>query len=113
MTIYIVSLITVLNHIGFTGSRGAVSLYALELGANQFSLGIIIALYSLCPMLFAIVIGKLADRTSPRLPIIVGTVVTAVALLLPPLFPGLETLFVVAILLGLFHTIYALPLEAV
>ena len=77
MTIYLVTLISVLNQIGFSGSRVAVSLYALELGANQFSVGVIIAFYSLCPMLFSIVIGRLADRTAPRLPMIAGAAATA------------------------------------
>ena len=37
MAIYLVVLIAVLSQIGFGGSRVAVSLYALELGANQFT----------------------------------------------------------------------------
>ena len=38
MTIYLVTLISVLNQIGFSGSWVAVSLYALELGATSFEL---------------------------------------------------------------------------
>ena len=113
MTIYLIALIAVLSQIGYSGCRIAISLYALELGANQLAVGIIVALYSLCPMLFAIVIGKFADRIPPRLPMVIGTVVTGAAMLLPPLLPGLGTLFAIALVLGLFHSIYALPLEAV
>lgn len=113
MTIYLVTLIAVLNQIGFSGSRVAVSLYALELGANAFLVGLIIAIYSLCPMLLAIVIGKFADRTAPRLPMILGALAMAAALLVPPIFTGLWTLYVAALVLGLFHQVFSIPLEAI
>ena len=61
MAIYLIVLMCTLNHAGFGGSRVAVSLYALELGANQFAIGVLMALYGLCPMLLAVSIGKLAD----------------------------------------------------
>ena len=100
MGIYLIVLMCILNHIGFGGSRVAVSLYALNLGANQLVIGMLMALYALCPMLLAIYFGKLADRIGPRLPMLMGTAGTAVALLLPPLFPGLTTLYVTALLIG-------------
>ena len=100
MAIYLIVLMCTLNHTGFGGSRVAVSLYALDLGANQLAIGVLIALYALCPMLLAVHIGKLADRVGPRLPMLMGTVGTAAALLLPPLFPGLATLYITALLIG-------------
>ena len=113
MTIYLVVLISTLSQIGFGGSRVAVSLYALELGANQFAVGVIVALYSLCPMFFSIVIGKFADRVPPRLPMILGSVMMVAALLPPPAWQGIATLYVAAFLLGLGHLIFSIPLEAV
>ena len=56
MTIYLVVLMAFLSQAGFGGSRVAVSLHALDLTANQFAIGVVIALYALCPMLLAIVI---------------------------------------------------------
>ena len=100
MAIYLVVLMCVLNHSGYAGSRMLMSLYALELGADQFSIGIIMALYALCPMLLAIYAGKLVDRVGPRLPMLAGTVGTLVGLLLPYGFPGLATLYVSAFVLG-------------
>jgi predicted MFS family arabinose efflux permease len=100
MPIYLIVLMCALNHSGFSGSRMAVSLYALELGASQFTIGVLMALYALLPMLLAVYVGKLADRVGPRLPMMIGTAGVAVALLLPPLFPGLLTLYVSALLLG-------------
>ncbi|MDO9228041.1 MAG: MFS transporter [Syntrophales bacterium] len=100
MAIYLIVLMCTLNHAGFGGSRVAVSLYALELGANQLVIGVLMALYGLCPMLLAVSIGKLADRIGPRLPMLLGTTGISMALLLPPLFPGLVTLYISALLIG-------------
>ena len=67
------------------------------------------ALYALCPMLLAVYIGKLADRVGPRLPMLMGTAGVAVALLLPPLFPGLAMLYVMALLMGLLSISFLSP----
>lgn len=100
MAIRLIMLICLLSHSGFGGSRVVVTLYALELGANQLTVGTLMALYALVPMLFAVAIGRLADRVGARLPMLLGTAGVAVALLLPPLIPGLATLYVSALLLG-------------
>ena len=113
MTIYLVVLMSVLSQIGFSGSRVAVSLHALELSANQFAIGVVIALYSLCPMLLSIAIGRFADRVPPRLPVIIGSAAMTVALILPPLVPGLATLCVAAFILGFAHQLFSIPLEAI
>jgi len=100
MAIYLVTLLCVLNHSGFAGSRMLMSLYALELGAGQFQVGVIMALYALWPMLLAIYAGKLVDRVGPRLPMLAGTVGTATGLLVPFFFPGLPALYAAAVVLG-------------
>ena len=112
MTIYLVVLISLLSQIGFGGSRVAVSLFALELGANQFMVGVIIALYSLCPMFLSIVIGRLSDRVPPYVPMIWGSVMMLAALLLPLASPGMVALCVLAFLNGLGHLVFSIPLEA-
>lgn len=112
MTIYLVLLISTLSQIGFGGSRVAVSLYALQLGANQFTVGVIVALYSLSPMFLSIVIGRYSDRVSPHVPMIWGSVIMAVALLLPLTVPSIAILCVLAFLNGLGHLVFSIPLEA-
>jgi predicted MFS family arabinose efflux permease len=89
-----------LNHACFSGSRMVMSLYALQLGASEFTIGVLMALYALFPLFFAIYAGRLADRLGPRGPMLAGTVGVAIAMLLPPLFPGLTALYVSALLLG-------------
>ncbi len=113
MTIYLIVLIGLLNHIAFAGSRVAITLYALELGADQITIGMLIALYSLCPMLLSIAIGRFADRVAPRLPITIGIVGIGLALVLPPIFPGIAVLYVSSLLLGFFNQVCNIPLEAI
>src|SRR6185295_19538878 len=103
MKIYLVVLISALSQVGFSGSRVAMSLHALHLTANQFAIGVVIALYSLCPMLFAILIGKLADRVSPRRLVNFGALIMTGALLIPVVVPGLPALCIAAFILGLSH----------
>jgi MFS family permease len=112
MTIYWVVLVAVLGQAGFGGSRVAVSLYALELGASQFTVGVMIGLYSLCPLLFSILIGRTADRVRPALPMAIGLAVMVLALLAPTVVPHVLTLCATALVLGLGHLVFDIPLEA-
>ena len=100
MAIYLIALMCVLNHSCFAGSRMALALYALELGANQFMIGVLMALYAICPMLLAVYVGKLADRIGPRIPMMAGSLGVGLAMLLPALFPGLTALYVASFLIG-------------
>ena len=100
MAIYLIVLMCTLSHAGFGGSRVAIALYALDQGATQFTIGVLMALYAVCPLLLAVHVGRLADRMGPRVPMLIGTAGVTLGLLLPPLFPGLPTLYVSALLLG-------------
>ncbi|MHB8771736.1 MAG: MFS transporter [Syntrophales bacterium] len=100
MAIYLIVLMSTLTHAAFAGSRVVVSLYALDQGASQITIGVFMALYALCPIFIAVSVGKLADRVGPRLPMVLGSSGIVLSLLLPPLFPGLTVLFVSALLIG-------------
>jgi MFS family permease len=98
--IYIIVLLCWLSHSGFAGSRVAISLYALDLGASQFAIGVLMALYAVFPLMLAVYVGRLADRVGPRMPMLLGVSGVMVGLLVPPLFPALAILFVAALVLG-------------
>ncbi|MCC7484536.1 MAG: MFS transporter [Burkholderiales bacterium] len=112
MAIHLVVLMAFLSQAGFGGSRVAVSLHALALTDNQFAIGLVIALYSLCPMLLAIAIGRFADRTSPRMMVTLGSLALTAALLLPASLPGFGALCAAALVLGFSHQVFSLPVEA-
>ena len=112
MTLYLIIVMGILGQLGFSGSRVAVSLLALELGANQVTVGVVIALYALCPLLLSIVIGKYIDRTGLLLPFIVGLAGIVIGLALPALVPSIVVLCVSGLLLGLAHQFFLIPIEA-
>ena len=93
-------LLTVLSHIGFVGSRIAVSLSAIALGASPLSIGVLMALYAVIPMLLAVQAGRLVDRVGAFGPIAVAGVVVAAGILLPFAFHGLPVLFVSSTVVG-------------
>ena len=92
--------IILLNMTAYRGSKVVVTLFAIELGAPQFYIGVIIAMYSVFPMMLGVYAGKLTDRLGVRRPLIGGTLGVAAALLVPFVFPSTASLYVSAALLG-------------
>ena len=50
MRITLVLLLTVLNHVAFTGGRMTVALDAISLRASTFTVGLLMSLYAVLPM---------------------------------------------------------------
>jgi MFS family permease len=112
MAIHILFLMCMLCHSGFGGSRVALSLYALDQGVSQFTIGVLMALYAICPLFLAIFVGRFADRVGPRIPMLIGVGGVVVGLLLPPLFPGVPALYACALILVLRSISSLLPSRA-
>ena len=89
------------NHMVLTGLRVVVPLDALSLGANAATVGSLMALFALLPMLFAIPAGRLADRVGVRGPMLAGSIGMASGAIVAALVPGLPALFITAMLSGL------------
>ncbi|HEV7823065.1 MAG TPA: MFS transporter [Burkholderiales bacterium] len=100
MAIYLIVLLCILNHAAFTGSRVVFSLYALDLGASSFAIGVLVSFYALCPLLLAIYAGKLIDRVGARRPMLLGTLGLVGGICLPVAVQGLPVLYFAALLLG-------------
>lgn len=111
MPVYLVLLVVLLNMSAFRGSKVLVSLFALELGSGQIMLGVIVALYSLCPMLLALYAGKLADRFGVRWPLALGSLGIALSLVLPGMLPSLQMLYFSALLIGASHVFYNVSVQ--
>jgi MFS family permease len=93
-------LLGIANHSVLAGSRVAVSLDALALGATPFTVGVLMALYAMLPMLLAVPAGRLCDRTGARPPMLLGCALIAAGACLPFLLRGLPALHASAALLG-------------
>jgi MFS family permease len=100
MALYIIVLLTFLSHLGFAGSRVAVSLFAVDQGASPFVVGTVVSLYAMIPIVLALPAGRLIDRLGYQWPLVFGTGGIGAALLLPYLWPTLTTLYFTAALLG-------------
>ncbi len=96
-------LIVLFNMSSFRASKVLVSLYAIELGASQFFIGLMIAMYSLLPALLALQVGKLTDRLGVRVPMLIGSFGVTLGLLLPWLFQSMTALYASAALIGVAH----------
>jgi MFS family permease len=99
-TLYFLIFITLLNHSVFAGTRVSVSLYAIHLQATPFTVGVLMALYALLPMLFAVGMGRLTDRIGWRAPMLAGSVAIAAGAIIPFVWQSLVSLFPACVLIG-------------
>ena len=100
MTIRTAFLIALCNISSFRASKVLVSLFAIKLGANPMTIGVLVALYSVFPMLLALYAGRLSDRLGVRRPTIFGSAGVTAGLVVPFIVPSLAGLYVSAMLLG-------------
>ena len=106
MSIGTVLLIVLCNMSSFRASKVLISLFAIELGASQFTIGTMIAMYALLPALLAVYAGKLSDRLGVRVPMLAGSLGLAAGLLVPWLSSELPALYASAALIGASHMFY-------
>lgn len=79
--------VSVLAHMGYVSARMTASLYALENKISTFTVGVIVALFSLVPMLVAVRTGRWLDEVGPWRPTLTGLSMMLGGALLPALFP--------------------------
>jgi MFS family permease len=97
--VYFVAL-NALAHLAYVGGRMTTSLFALSLGASDFTVGLLMSLFAALPMLLSIASGRLIDRRGPRRPLLWAFAALSCADLLPFLFPYVEILYVSSTLCG-------------
>ena len=76
------------------------SLFALQLGASEFTVGLLMALFAVLPMLLSVAAGRHIDRIGPRRPLLVAFALLCAGAGLPFAVPRLETLFLSTTLVG-------------
>lgn len=93
-------LVSVLAHVTLVGARFTTSLYALSMQASEATVGLLIALFSVFPMLFAIRAGRLVDRigSGRLLPLAIASM--AIGIALPGVVGGLPVLYAATIFIG-------------
>lgn len=107
----------VLAHMTMVSARMTGSLYALANQASTFTVGVIVALFSLVPMLIAVRAGRWLDAVGPWQPILTGLLLMLGGMLLPAAFPyataDVAPLLVSATMVGTGSTIVLLAVQKV
>ena len=92
--------LTILLHLAFSGTRVALSLFAIHLEATPFTVGVLISLFALLPMTFSVMIGRMIDRVGVRRPMLAGATSLTAGIAIIVAWPALPTLFVASCLTG-------------
>ncbi len=92
--------ISVIAHVALVGTRITTSLYALSLHASELTVGMLIALFALVPMLCAVKLGRIIDRIGIAKPMRCGGILMAVGCLVPSMVAGLPVLYLSVLLIG-------------
>ena len=99
------------NMVGTRGSRVLVVLYALQLGADPFTIGALAATFAVFPTLLSWPAGRIADRFGPRWPLTLGAAGGACGMLLPSFMPTLQAVFIAAAMTGMSATFFSVALQ--
>jgi predicted MFS family arabinose efflux permease len=117
MTLARIIAIVVLTHMAFVAARMTGSLYALANNASTFTVGTILSLFALVPMLIAVRAGRWLDAVGPWRQTLTGVLFMLGGLLLPAAFPyataDVAPLLVAAALIGTGSTLTMLSVQQV
>ena len=87
-------------HIAMMGSRLTMSLQAISLGGDSFTVGLLLALYGLAPLFIAVPTGRWIDRTGVYRPLLWTCACMLAGLLIPAAVAHITALYAGALLLG-------------
>ncbi|MGI6451330.1 MAG: MFS transporter [Desulfitobacteriia bacterium] len=86
--IYIVVAVYIISYLTCRSNSLLTTLYAINLQASTFEIGMMQGLVALFPMIFAVYAGRVSDRYGYRYPFVLGSFGICLALLLPYLVKG-------------------------
>lgn len=108
----LVGLVTILGHTAFVGSRMTVSLMAIKLQASALTVGLLMSLYALVPMLLALHAGRWLDRVGALRPLAWSAGSMALAVAIPFAWPTIAGLCLASTLIGTTFLVYHMALNA-
>jgi MFS family permease len=101
VSVHFVYALSLLNGTSVFAAQVVLSLYALRLGANPLTVGLIAATFSIFPMLLAVTAGRMVDRFGARWPMTFGAVCGGLGMLVPYFVPGMPALYIAGTMTGL------------
>jgi MFS family permease len=111
MPLYLTFTLALLTITCVQAGRVLLSLYALNLGADPFAVGILAGTSLALPLLLSWQVGRLSDRFGSRLPLMVGSAGGALGMLAPYFMPGLPALYLAAVMNGLLFACCSVSLQ--
>lgn len=107
-SIYYLAAATFFSVSAIMGTRPVVPLYAVSLDIGAGEVGVLVAVFSLLPLLIATAAGAWMDRHDQAIALILGSAVAALGLLLPFFFTGRAGIYVAQVVAGFGFTVYIL-----
>lgn len=111
MAIHLTLALTFFNFVGANAARVVLTLYALELGAPAYTVGVLGGLLFLFPLLLSWPIGALADRKGARGLLLFASACGAGSLILPYFARTVPAFYVAAALNGLALAFFHVTLQ--
>ncbi|QEI07395.1 MFS transporter [Pigmentiphaga aceris] len=105
-------ILSLFNHVGYTGTRFVALLSVLALSDSPFIAGALLATLSLVPMLTSLPLGRWIDRHHKAGPMRLGAAMTAAGCFLPIVFQDVVGLFVSVALVGTGYNIHQISLQS-
>jgi MFS family permease len=106
-------ILSLFNHVGFTGTRFVTLLSVLALSDSSFVAGALLATLSLVPMLTSLPLGRWIDRHHKAEPMRIGSAMIALGCFLPVVFQDVVALFIAAALVGTGYNVHQIALQSV
>ncbi len=92
--------VAVCAHVALGAARVTTALYALSLHASEFTVGTLIALFAVFPMLLAVGMGRIIDRIGVQQPLRAGGVIASAGVIVAASVKSVAALHVAAVLIG-------------
>lgn len=80
--------------ISFSGTRPLISLYASQLGASYFEIGLLVTMFSVLPLLTSVFLGRKVDRIGQWKPLLLSVFLGFLSLLIPFLLKGILSIYI-------------------
>ncbi|TFJ90640.1 MFS transporter [Lentibacillus salicampi] len=108
----LIVLITSVFAFSIVGSRPLIPLYANTLGATNFLVGIIVALFSFFPLFISVKLGRVVDKKGVKKLLCLGLLFGAVSLIIPFFINNLTGLIISQIIAGTAQIIYIVAMQS-
>jgi len=98
--------------IGMMGTRPLVPLIADENGASAVEIGIIVSMFPVLSLLFAVRIGKVIDRVGSKKPIFISTLIASLSLMIPFVSSKLAGIVISQLVAGIANTTFVVASQS-